>query len=421
MTTSFCAQRRTNPLMPVRRVAIVGGTHGNEVTGIASAKHWLRDGAAADARERWPSVDIDVFFANTRAIREDRRYSAGGTDLNRCFTRELLAAPAVDGEPWERGRAREINARLGPKDASNPRADVVFDLHNTTANTGVLLCMSPDDAFAHQLAAHAAARHDARVRVANWSHAPDGCDHPFLPSLGRSGMTVEVGAVAHSTVHGALVARTVGVVEAMLDYIELHNRCLGGGEAAECDPRAVAAAAAVWGEGAAQAGGGGGGGDASPPPTKRLRTAGDGPQRDAAARVDVVALPTHEGVARLDYPREPGGGAGASGLAGFVHPSLQGRAELADGATVAVGAPLFALRGGGGGGGAVAPLSAAVLRGAFLGTPSGRAAQAAFAADADAWLAAHPLYVPGHPSGDECHDGDSINDRYIFSPGTRCS
>ncbi len=33
-----------------------------------------------------------------------------------------------------------------------PATDFIFDLHNTTSNTGTLLCFHPDDVFALRLA-----------------------------------------------------------------------------------------------------------------------------------------------------------------------------------------------------------------------------------------------------------------------------
>ena len=62
-------------------------------------------------------------------------------------------------------------------------------VHNTTAPCGVLLCMARDDALGHAVAAHLISL-DSDVRVAEWSVATD--DHPFLPSVGRSGCTFEV-------------------------------------------------------------------------------------------------------------------------------------------------------------------------------------------------------------------------------------
>ena len=76
-------------------------------------------------------------------------------DLNRCF----LAASVYSDKPAEamsveERRARQVDAQLGPKNAAAPAADFIFDLHNTTSNTGTLLCFHPDDIFALRVASH---------------------------------------------------------------------------------------------------------------------------------------------------------------------------------------------------------------------------------------------------------------------------
>jgi len=38
----------------------------------------------------------------------------------------------------EERRAREVDLLLGPKDSRSPVADFIFDLHNTTSNTGIV-------------------------------------------------------------------------------------------------------------------------------------------------------------------------------------------------------------------------------------------------------------------------------------------
>ena len=53
-----------------------------------------------------------------------------------------------------------MNNLLGPKGSDSPtRADVIFDLHNTVANTGVLLLLHSNDVFAHQIAQHIVKHH----------------------------------------------------------------------------------------------------------------------------------------------------------------------------------------------------------------------------------------------------------------------
>ena len=86
-----------------------------------------------------PSYKTTTMLTNIASVEANRRYVE--TDMNRCFLLKDLQDPALD--TLEHKRAREIDAILGPKSSPDPAADIVFDLHNTTANSGFLLLMAP--------------------------------------------------------------------------------------------------------------------------------------------------------------------------------------------------------------------------------------------------------------------------------------
>ncbi|MEM8564762.1 MAG: succinylglutamate desuccinylase/aspartoacylase family protein, partial [Pseudomonadota bacterium] len=67
-----------------KRVVIVGGTHGNELTGVQLVRR-LRASPQELERE---SFKAETFLANESAIAENRRYLE--QDLNRCFSNALL-------------------------------------------------------------------------------------------------------------------------------------------------------------------------------------------------------------------------------------------------------------------------------------------------------------------------------------------
>ena len=84
-----------------KRIVVVGGTHGNEYTGVYLVKALLAT----------PALDnVEPFLANTRAIALNRRFC--DEDLNRCFSRAQLDTPR---DTVEAARAAEIDAVLGPK------------------------------------------------------------------------------------------------------------------------------------------------------------------------------------------------------------------------------------------------------------------------------------------------------------------
>lgn len=71
-------------------------------------------------------------MANEGAIDLCRRFV--DTDLNRCFSRSDLQSGDAP-ESYELSRAKEINARIGPR-FSEGASDLCIDLHNTTSNFG---------------------------------------------------------------------------------------------------------------------------------------------------------------------------------------------------------------------------------------------------------------------------------------------
>ncbi|MEQ2177619.1 hypothetical protein GOODEAATRI_005416 [Goodea atripinnis] len=67
-----------------RRVAIFGGTHGNEMSGVTLVNLWMQNSAEIQRKE----VDIEPFITNPKAVEKCVRYV--DTDLNRAFTQENL-------------------------------------------------------------------------------------------------------------------------------------------------------------------------------------------------------------------------------------------------------------------------------------------------------------------------------------------
>lgn len=260
-------RRRTLPSAAVRRVAIVGGTHGNETNGVYLAKYFMRDPQLV----KRPSFETEVLLSNTAAIEQNTRYVE--EDLNRCYLLADLIDDKKADTTLERKRAREVDSILGPKSSPEPRCDLIIDLHNTTAATDIALLMAPDDTFAHELGHHLMTLDDG-VRIINWN---DQNDWALCPSVGRSGMTFEVGACPWGCLMPELFQRSRKLVLALLDYVEMHNTLVAAGA------------------------------------TKRQE----------------VTIPVYRSIGiSIDYPREENGD-----LVGMVHQDLQGHdfKELRDG------------------------------------------------------------------------------------------
>lgn len=67
-----------------RRVAIFGGTHGNEMSGVTLVNLWIQNGKEIQRK----GVETKPFITNPRAVEKCTRYV--DTDLNRAFTTENL-------------------------------------------------------------------------------------------------------------------------------------------------------------------------------------------------------------------------------------------------------------------------------------------------------------------------------------------
>ncbi|MGE3724505.1 MAG: aspartoacylase [Candidatus Sericytochromatia bacterium] len=189
----------------MKRVVIVGGTHGNEWGGIYLCHKWQ---SAPKHWEKYP-FRVETYLANPRAIELNRRYLE--EDLNRCFRSEDLANH--DLSSYEAQRAKVIAQDLSG-------CDFLIDLHNTTSNMGMSLILSReealDDPLMLQLCAHLL-QQDPLVRIYYMPHTAK--DSPYLPSLGQRELTLEVGPMAHGTLRADLFFKTERLVQAMLAFL----------------------------------------------------------------------------------------------------------------------------------------------------------------------------------------------------------
>ncbi|MBW4694486.1 MAG: aspartoacylase [Lyngbya sp. HA4199-MV5] len=195
----------------IRRVAVVGGTHGNELTGVYLIKKFEQFPALL----RRSSFETIVLLANPEAAASNRRYI--DRDLNRCFAQADLANPALT--TYEDRRAKAIVAQLGPRE--QPQVDVILDLHSTTSNMGLSLLPSSRHPFNLRLAAYLSALYPA-VRVCCGVQCDQ--DTPLLRSLTPLGFTLEVGAIAQGVLDAHYFQQTEQLIHAILDYIDASNQ-----------------------------------------------------------------------------------------------------------------------------------------------------------------------------------------------------
>ncbi|KAL0629706.1 N-acyl-aromatic-L-amino acid amidohydrolase [Plecturocebus cupreus] len=231
------------PREPLRRVAVAGGTHGNEMSGVYLVRHWL----LAPAELQRPSFSAVPVLANPAATAACRRYV--DHDLNRTFTSTFLNSRPTRDDPYEVTRARELNQLLGPK-ASGRAFDFVLDLHNTTANMGTcLITESSHDVFALHLCRHlqvAAAEHTApggereggqggtmpgppllqypELSCQVFLYQRSGEESYNLDSVAKNGLALELGPQPQGVLRADIFSRMRALVATVLDFIDLFNQ-----------------------------------------------------------------------------------------------------------------------------------------------------------------------------------------------------
>ncbi|XP_077776068.1 aspartoacylase isoform X2 [Podarcis muralis] len=201
---------------PVRRVAIFGGTHGNELSGVFLVKHWQDDGTEIQR----PGLEVRPFITNPRAVEKCCRYI--DCDLNRVFDPKRLGEQLADNTPYEVRRAQEINCIFGPK-GSHEAYDLIFDLHNTTANMGgTIILENSRDHFTIQM-----------CRYIKDALAPEGCpvfliEHPNLKyattrSIAKHPVGIEVGPQPQGVLRADILDKMRRIIKHGLDFVQMFN------------------------------------------------------------------------------------------------------------------------------------------------------------------------------------------------------
>lgn len=190
---------------PLSSVAICGGTHGNEMTGVYLVREMQKQKV-----DKVGSISISTVLSNPRAVDACRRYTE--IDLNRCFTDALLSSPITDSTPYEVRRAQELNAQLGPK-GSEKAVDMLIDLHNTTANMGLCLIFYSIDYLTLHIFKHIQRKMPSVPVRAMQLDIPIS-DAYSLDSVGKHSFSIEVGPQPN----GVLRADVFNIVKEAVDH-----------------------------------------------------------------------------------------------------------------------------------------------------------------------------------------------------------
>ncbi|MFW6329900.1 MAG: aspartoacylase [Alkalispirochaetaceae bacterium] len=191
------------------RVALCGGTHGNEHTGVSLVRKYLAHPHYLKRR----SFEAEAFLSNPGAVAAGRRYI--DQDMNRCFLLRELADPTLPG--YEQNRAKVINHRFGPKGGAG--YDLVIDLHTTTANMGASIIIQREDSLARRVASYLS-EHHPEVAILAYTGLDD---YPFLAEVGAHSLEIEVGPVPQGVIRSEILSATEDLLMSILDYLDAAN------------------------------------------------------------------------------------------------------------------------------------------------------------------------------------------------------
>jgi aspartoacylase len=191
----------------IKRVALIGGTHGGELTGVFLVKKFQqfpqniqRDG-----------IETITLIANEKAIAMGRRYI--DTDLNRCFNRQDLENAQLVNH--EQSLAKTIARQI-----EQEKIDLIIDLHSTTSNMGLTIILCDPNPYLLRLSAYLA-EINPEVRILLYTLQKNSS---HLRSLVELGITIEVGAVANGILDAKLFQQTEKLIYSILDYLEAEEK-----------------------------------------------------------------------------------------------------------------------------------------------------------------------------------------------------
>lgn len=179
-----------------KRVLIIGGTHGNEWTGIKVVQHY-----ESYFRKKFPTLNLEFILANPEALKINKRFK--DEDLNRAF--QFLNEKRSS---YEHLRAHEI------KQIIDREPCFVIDLHTTTSHMGKTVIVShylPQNL--HLCAKLAKQFSDCRI-----IGSPDP-NKKYLASQSDNSLMIEVGPVANGVVDAAALEGTLLLLEFILEVL----------------------------------------------------------------------------------------------------------------------------------------------------------------------------------------------------------
>ncbi len=201
----------SNSDIKIANIAIVGGTHGNEYTGI----YLLKIFKERQTFSSFKSFQTTLLLSNPKAFENQSRFI--DFDLNRSFLNKDLKDITLSA--YEQSRSKAINNLLGPK--GNAKTDLIIDLHTTTANMGVTIILVDNNDFNLKMVAHVQSQ---LKDISIFYISPDDSDNPYLNSIAKYGFSLEVGPISNGIVRHDILIKTYQTVIYCLEFIEAFNQ-----------------------------------------------------------------------------------------------------------------------------------------------------------------------------------------------------
>ncbi len=196
----------------IRKIAITGGTHGNELTGVFLINKF-KNNPKLVKRDSFKTI---LMHANPKAIKKCTRYI--DKDLNRSFAKKDLFNTEV--YQYEDILAKTINVKLGPREAKKTNVDFIIDLHSTTSNMGLSIVIDNNSKLTWQAAAYLKEK-IPKINIFRWRG--DLEDASFVNSITKDGFAIEVGAVPQGVLRADLFFETEKLISHILDFFEKSN------------------------------------------------------------------------------------------------------------------------------------------------------------------------------------------------------
>lgn len=177
------------------KIAVVGGTHGNEPVGI-EVMNYLKSNRPSKCINEY-----ECFLGNPKAYDEKKRFV--DTDLNRTF--------GVKGQRagYEGDQSEKLSSQIKGK------FDFILDLHTTTSNMGLTLLLNNKHEQTRQAAVYLQ-KLIPEIKIIEGMKIGDDCT--YTSSMAPAGIIIEVGPVANNVLDAELILATNKMVTAILEW-----------------------------------------------------------------------------------------------------------------------------------------------------------------------------------------------------------